>query len=114
MSDRATDLPGIDDSGVRQVVLRIASRQSTSKTALPENENARVDESTPASTPPTVKDCTEHIVIQKLRWFGREEDWRVWGQVAPTSIEQLDDPLFSPGLSVTERVMAMKEQFETR
>ncbi|KAF7585337.1 hypothetical protein BBP40_011221 [Aspergillus hancockii] len=104
VSDRGTQIPEIADSGVRQVVLRITSRQSTGKVKTTKSANA-VETTTPAKQ----QDCTEYIVLQKLRWFGEEEDWRIWGHTTPTTVDDLDNPMFVSGLSLSERMEAMKE-----
>ncbi|KAL5337555.1 hypothetical protein BJX70DRAFT_369112 [Aspergillus crustosus] len=106
VSDRATQIPELPDSGVRQVVLRITTRQSTGK--LQRQVARKGVESTQR---PSLKqqDCTEYIVIQKLRWTGEEEPWRIWGHATPTTIDDLSSPLFAQGLSMADRLEAMRE-----
>jgi protein MBA1 len=60
---------------------------------------------------PVVKqqDCTEYIVLQKLRWIGEEEDWRIWGHTTPTTVDDLSTPFFASGLTLAERMEAMKD-----
>lgn len=111
VSDRATQIPDIADSGVRQVVLRITSRQATETTTVPSKRGTAKTDSTPESSP-KIKDCTEYLVIQKLRWAGEEDDWRIWGHTTATTVEDLDNPIFAPQLSVYERFMAIKDQIE--
>ncbi|EAW21928.1 uncharacterized protein NFIA_070990 [Aspergillus fischeri NRRL 181] len=108
LADRATQIPDLPDSGVRQVVVRITSRQSTSKVTIPTKRGA---ESAVAAEPAPAKqqDCTEYIVIQKLRWTGEEQEWRIWGHATPTTVEDLDSPFFAPGLTLSERMDAMKD-----
>ncbi|KAL2866021.1 uncharacterized protein BJX67DRAFT_152350 [Aspergillus lucknowensis] len=109
VSDRATVIPELPDSGVRQVVLRITSRQSTGKTQQQTPAGKR-----PAESPlPRQQDCTEYIVIQKLRWMGEEEAWRIWGHATPTTLEDLSSPFFAPGLTLADRLEAMKEAMGT-
>ena len=102
VSDRATQIPELTDSGVRQVVLRITSRQSTGKTQRQFSGNG---------VPADVKqrDCTEYIVLQKLRWIGEEEPWRVWGHATPTTIDDLSSPFFAQRLTFAEGLDAMRE-----
>lgn len=97
VSDRASMLPNVPDSGARQVVVRITSRQSKSRAKTP-TEDPSV----------TTQDCTEYIVLQKPRWFGEEHEWRIWGHATPTTLEDLDTPAFAPGLSVQERMEGVK------
>ncbi|KAL2831232.1 hypothetical protein BDW59DRAFT_158177 [Aspergillus cavernicola] len=105
VSDRATQIPELPDSGVRQVVLRITSRQSTGKAQRQlAGDNAPTEKS-----PAKQQDCTEYIVLQKLRWLGEEEGWRVWGHTMPTTIEDLENPFFAAGIPLAERLEAMKE-----
>ncbi|EAW09220.1 uncharacterized protein ACLA_034230 [Aspergillus clavatus NRRL 1] len=108
LSDRATQIPELPDSGVRQVVVRITSRQSTSKAQAPTKRGAEAAGAGEAA-PAKQQDCTEYIVIQKLRWTGEEEEWRVWGHATPTTVEDLDSPFFASGLTLAERMDAMKD-----
>lgn len=59
-----------------------------------------------------IKDCTEYIVIQKLRWAGEEGEWRIWGHATPSTVEDLESPMFSTKLSLYERLMALKDEVE--
>ena len=106
MSDRATQIPEIPDSGVRQVVVRITSRQSKVV------KTGKSEVSVESTAPPKQQDCTEYIVLQKLRWYGEDEDWRIWGHATPTTVEDLANPMFVSGLTFAERMAAMKEKFE--
>ncbi|KAL4866666.1 hypothetical protein BDV12DRAFT_172637 [Aspergillus spectabilis] len=104
VSDRATQIPELPDSGVRQVVLRVTTRQSTGKV---QRKIAGVD--APAERPPVKQqDCAEYIVIQKLRWTGEEEPWRIWGHTTPTTVDDLSSPFFAQGLSMADRLEAMR------
>ncbi|KAF9888419.1 hypothetical protein FE257_008697 [Aspergillus nanangensis] len=110
VSDRATQIPELPDSGVRQVVVRITSRQSTGKVKVVSKAGARNSTTAVEPVGPVKQqDCTEYIVIQKLRWTGEEEDWRVWGHASPTTVEDLSSPFFVSGLSLSERMDAMKD-----
>ena len=111
VSDRATQIPELPDSGVRQVVVRITSRQSTGKSKVPTQRGRQ----TPANeveevAPVKQQDCTEYIVIQKLRWVGEETDWKVWGHTSPTTVDNLNDPAFAAGLTMRERMEAIQDQ----
>ncbi|PWY79421.1 hypothetical protein BO94DRAFT_626330 [Aspergillus sclerotioniger CBS 115572] len=101
LADRATQIPELPDSGVRQVVLRITSRQSKGKVSP--------GDSTEVANNAKQQDCTEYLVIQKLRWVGEEGEWRVWGHATPTTVEDLESPFFARGLSMADRMEAMKE-----
>ncbi|KAL2009180.1 hypothetical protein VTN00DRAFT_7374 [Thermoascus crustaceus] len=127
VSDRVTQIPERPDSGVRQVVVRITSRQSTSTMSLPAKRGVQESagspslrsetKSTSASQEPVAvkqQDCTEYIVFQKFRWMGEEEDWRIWGHTNPTTVEDLDSPFFAAGLTLSERLAATKELMEGR
>lgn len=111
VADRATQIPEIPNSGIRQVVLRIASRQSTGKVTLPSSSRRGPP---PTPEPAKQRDCTEYIVLQKLMWFGEEQDWRIWGHASPTTVDQLEDPFFAPGLKLSDRMEAMKDMMEGR
>lgn len=113
VSDRATQIPELPNSGVRQVVVRITSRQSTGKVLAPPSKHKGQGHksSVPAEAPaPKQQDCTEYVVIQKMRWTGEEEPWRVWGHTSPTTVDDLQDAAFAPGLSASDRIEAMKSQ----
>jgi protein MBA1 len=110
LSDRATLIPELPDSAIRQIVLRIKSQQSSFKLLK--------DETDPLNTGgwslPKVQTCTEYVVIQKVRIAGRDKDWEIWGFTKPTTLEDLDSPFFAAGLSLRERVQAMQEKLTGR
>ncbi|EYE96215.1 uncharacterized protein EURHEDRAFT_498305 [Aspergillus ruber CBS 135680] len=112
LADRATQIPEIPKSGVRQVVLRITSSQSTGKVKLSTNKRGLVEDAALEVTPAKQRDCTEYIVLQKLMWFGEEQEWRIWGHTTPTTVEDLETPFFAPGLSLSDRMEAMKAMME--
>ncbi|KAI9927992.1 hypothetical protein MW887_002844 [Aspergillus wentii] len=112
VADRKTQIPDLPDSTVRQVVVRITSKQSTGKSKLPSGRDANT--AVEDATPEKQQDCTEYIVIQKLRWAGDEQDWRIWGHATPTTVEDLDSPFFASGLTISERLDAMKETMQGR
>lgn len=71
-------------------------------------ENSR-GQPTKVDAPAKVQDCDEYIVIQQIIWDGKKTDWRIWGHATPTTLEQIqNDPFFAPGLSIMERIEAMK------
>ncbi|KAK2758068.1 hypothetical protein FQN54_004475 [Arachnomyces sp. PD_36] len=104
MSDRATSLPGVTGAGLRQVVVRIRSRQSTVKHVAGETE-AEVE----AGAALKQKDCVENVVIQKQMFGGKQGEWKVWGVAEDTTADDLDGPHFK-GLSMTDRLTAMKDR----
>ncbi|RHZ70526.1 hypothetical protein CDV55_104968 [Aspergillus turcosus] len=108
LADRATQIPELPDSGVRQVVVRITSRQSTSKVTVPTKRGAE-DAVAAEPAPAKQQDCTEYIVLQKLRWTGEEQEWRIWGHATPTTVDDLDNPFFAAGLTLSERMDAMRD-----
>lgn len=106
LSDRATLMPEIPDSAIRQIVLRIKSEQSSFKSTKETEEN--VMESVYGT--PRIQICTEYVVIQKVKLAGRDKDWEIWGFTKPTTMEDLDSPFFATGMSLREKVMAMQDQ----
>jgi protein MBA1 len=107
VSDRATEIPEIQDCGIRQVVVRITSRQTTVTEQVSETRKGKqaVDEEPKVKT----QDCTEYLVLQKMLWMGEEQDWRVWGYATPTTVADLDSPWFASGLSLSERLKLMEQ-----
>jgi hypothetical protein len=73
VSHKAASLPYSDNSGIRQAVVRIKSRQTLEK--LDKNGD-------PVEGPAKPQDKTEYIVVQLRRWKGKDEDWIVWGTVS--------------------------------
>lgn len=110
LSDRATLIPEFPDSAIRQIVLRIKSEQSSFKKSM---DNADSLERGTYSVP-KLQDCTEYMVIQKVRLAGKEKDWEIWGFTKPTTLEDLDSPFFAAGLSMKERVLAMQDKLTGR
>ncbi|KAF7717272.1 Uncharacterized protein PECH_007550 [Penicillium ucsense] len=106
MADRAIKIPDIANSGIRQIVVRLSSRQSVSKTTTASQNNTPSQEVTPAAKE---QDCVEYVVIQQLIWHGKHADWQIWGTTNPTDLKTLmTDPAFAPGLSTIDRLEAMK------
>ncbi|KAJ5377748.1 uncharacterized protein N7496_005157 [Penicillium cataractarum] len=103
MADRAVKIPDMPNSGIRQIVVRLSSRQSMTKTTIGRNASNEV---VPAAK---VQDCVEYVVIQQLIWHGKYADWQIWGTTRETDMHTLNtDPAFAPGLSALERLEAMK------
>ena len=102
MSDRMSSLPPLPDTTIRQIVVRLTTKQTLRK---------HKKEAHYAGPPPKIMDCTEHIVLQQMRVAGKEKEWRIWGHTTPTTVDDLRDPQFAPGLSLQDRLMAMKDMF---
>ncbi|KAJ5336923.1 uncharacterized protein N7506_004945 [Penicillium brevicompactum] len=110
VSDRATSIPEIPKSGIRQMVVRVTSRQATSTTQKPTSSSTEV---VPISS--KQQDITEYIVIQNLRWNGKDHGWRVWGTTNPTTLHATQtDPYFMPGLSAMERMEMIKDSLNKK
>lgn len=108
MSDRATSLPEIPGSGIRQIVVRVTSRQSMATSKIERAKRGVAPVETLVST--KEQDCIEYIVVQNLRWNGNDKGWTLWGHASPTTLQKaLEDPYFAPGLSAMERLEQMKE-----
>lgn len=111
LSDRATVIPDIPKSGIRQLVVRITSRQSTT-TANTEIKRKTADE---ASSPSKEKDCLEYVVIQNMRWNDQDKGWRIWGFISPTTLEATrTDPHFMPKLTAMERLRMIQDTIARR
>jgi mitochondrial protein MBA1 len=101
-SDRKTP------SAVRQVVLRIASRQvltvereidgkgkgskaeKLAKLAWrPEGANEQAEDEFDWAIERHPKDVVEYVVMQRRMLRGNEEDWKVWGFTEPTTMESM-------------------------
>ncbi|KAL2853894.1 hypothetical protein BJY01DRAFT_49942 [Aspergillus pseudoustus] len=110
MADRLTEIPELPNSSVRQVTVRITSRQSTGKVQKPKPGAKELMEQPAAKS----RDCIEYIVIQKFQWMGEEDEWRIWGQTTATTVDDLSSPFFAMGLSLADRYEAMKESMGRR
>ncbi|CAG7958726.1 unnamed protein product [Penicillium salamii] len=111
VSDRATSIPEIPKSGIRQIVVRITSRQSTTTTQT--QTNGSNTEVIPISS--KEQDITEYIVVQNLRWNDKDHGWRVWGTTNPTTLHATQtDPYFMPGLSAMERMEMIKDSMNKK
>lgn len=103
LSDRAVTFPDMPDSGVRQIVARVTSRQSTGTTFF--SDDQMVSGSTDSQTSKVKQqNCTEHIVLQRIMWSGEELGWSIWGHARPTTVNDLDSPHFAQGLTASERL----------
>lgn len=88
--------------GMRQVVVRIQSRQSLIKTSPKQTQGDRQKQQEEKQ-----KDCTEYLVIQRLMVNGVEGDWRVWGLANETTLKDLKtDPAFYSEVSLIDRLKA--------
>ncbi|KAI3228414.1 hypothetical protein DTO012A9_4615 [Penicillium roqueforti] len=106
ISDRATSIPDIPKSGIRQIVVRITSRQATTRTQKPSGKGPTED----VTVDKKEQDCIEHVVIQHLRWNNQDKGWRVWGNITPTTLHDAwTNPYFMPGLSALERLDMIKD-----
>lgn len=107
ISDRATSIPDIPNSGIRQVIVRVTSRQATTTTRVLDDRGKPLAE--PIVVDDKEQDCIEHLVIQHLRWNNKDKGWRVWGTTTPTTLDiARNDPYFKPGLSTLERLDLIK------
>jgi mitochondrial protein MBA1 len=77
VSHRAARLP-IEGAGLRQAVVRIASRQKLSRYTA----NGALVKGTGKE-----RDVVEYVVLEKKCWQGKEEDWRIWGTMEETKFE---------------------------
>ena len=92
------------------MVVRVTSRQATSTTQKQTNSSTEV---VPVSS--KQQDITEYIVIQNLRWNGKDHGWRVWGTTNPTTLHATQtDPYFMPGLSAMERMEMIKDSINNK
>lgn len=71
ISNRAVQLP-LPNSGQRQAVVRISSRQSLSRYDHQGDLVPGTGE---------VKDVVEYLVIQRRCLMGKEEPWMIWGTI---------------------------------
>ncbi|EEH34840.1 hypothetical protein PAAG_05887 [Paracoccidioides lutzii Pb01] len=99
ITDRAANIGhGV---GIRQIVVRIQSRQTLSRTPPPVTKEAQ------SKTPVRAKqqDSTEYIVLQRMVIGGKEKNWKVWGLASATTMEDMEtNPAFAQGLSLKDRL----------
>ncbi|KAK2743396.1 hypothetical protein FQN57_004861 [Myotisia sp. PD_48] len=123
LSDRAAALPGASGLGIRQVVVRIQSRQSLvsplpapdvtarSTTQAQATIEQKRSEDIEIQQREKQKDCTEYVVLQRFMFGGVEGDWKVWGLVEETTFQDLDtNPAFATGLSLKDRIQMMAQR----
>jgi mitochondrial protein MBA1 len=120
ISDRATIIPDLPKSGIRQVIVLITSIQTSETGKMRHKRGPQgnltyvVDDSTLKRKQQT---CSEYLVIQKQMWRGKEEPWRIWGHTQPTTLDDLDSPMFAmhnASLTMSERLEQMKSMIERR
>ncbi|KAK2865436.1 hypothetical protein FQN49_003570 [Arthroderma sp. PD_2] len=109
VSDRAAALPGAVGMGIRQVIIRIHSRQSLITPSAPVSELGEQQiQELEAQQNEKQKDCTEYLVLQRMMWSGKDGDWKVWGLAEETTIEDLQtNPMFAQGISLKDRLEMM-------
>lgn len=85
VSNRATTLPisGLSECGLRQVVVRLRSKQSLRKLIRSGKEDKAV---TGTGIP---KDITEYLVIQLRMIKGQEAYWKVWGTMDESDVKDI-------------------------
>ena len=84
VADRCVMLP-VKGSALRQVVVRIRSKQILTK-SIPATKEHR--ESVVEGTDQE-KDIGEYVVIQRRIMQGQEEPWLVWGTTQETSVDEV-------------------------
>ncbi|KAF3894340.1 Mitochondrial inner membrane protein Mba1 [Trichophyton interdigitale] len=109
VSDRAAALPNATGMGIRQVIVRIQSRQSL---ITPPAPIARLSEKQiqdiEKQQKEKQKDCTEYIVLQRFMWGGKDGEWKVWGLADETTTEDLrTNPMFMKGITMKDRLEMM-------
>ncbi|EFE33843.1 uncharacterized protein ARB_07308 [Trichophyton benhamiae CBS 112371] len=109
VSDRAAALPNATGMGIRQVVVRIQSRQSL---ITPPAPIARLSEKQiqdiEKQQQEKQKDCTEYIVLQRFMLGGKDGEWKVWGLADETTTEDLrTNPMFMKGITMKDRLEMM-------
>ncbi|KAF2205104.1 hypothetical protein GQ43DRAFT_363185 [Delitschia confertaspora ATCC 74209] len=83
VSNRATPLPlpGDSEAALRQVVVRLHTRQLVEKWET--QKKAQVNS--------VEKDVVEYVVLQRIMRRGKEEDWKVWGFANETTYQELKE-----------------------
>lgn len=76
ISDRVTSLPFGEDALMRQLIVRIHSKQRLATKGAIAGEPA--------------KDVTEYLVLNQSIFDNEDQGWRVWGTTQPTTDEQFD------------------------
>ena len=88
--DHAT-VTNLTTPGTEPHDLELTIKQTAGKYTAPAKGQSAQD-STAVATNEKQRDCTEYIVIQKLRWTGEDTGWRVWGHATPTTVDDLTSP----------------------
>ncbi|KAF2146205.1 uncharacterized protein K452DRAFT_283480 [Aplosporella prunicola CBS 121167] len=101
-------VPGVPKDkpcGLRQVVVRIKSRQSLVRAYARKDRTGKETLVDRAGKPMPVddkgevsaevreleaKNLKEYVVLQRRMWMAKEEPWRVWGLVNETSIDKIE------------------------
>lgn len=88
--------PGDRGSALRQVVVRIRSKQTLVKERVEDKSKKRkpgkgdnADAAVQDIGVPRAKEVTEYLVLQRRMWRGVEEPWIVWGLAEETTLEKL-------------------------
>lgn len=76
VSDRAAGVPLGQNTVIRQVVVRIRSRQSVMRL-----KKSKHDIGTEGETERKSRDLTEYVVLQRMYMDGKERPWMIWGTV---------------------------------
>ena len=79
MSSRAVVIPDLKETAFRQHVVKIRSLQRLRSTDRDKQSD-------------TEKKVTDYIVIQKRIVSGKEEDWKIWGMIKESDIEEIAKP----------------------
>lgn len=110
LSDRAIPMSEISpNSSIRQIVVRVNSRQSTHKETWP--LRAQPGQGNVKVSPIKTQDTEEYLVMNRINWGGQDTGWRIWGYTKPTDFEAVKgDSQLAPGLRTWERVEAMKDR----
>ena len=81
VANRAASLP-LKESGVRQVVLRMQTRQSMAKLKT-------ISAGVTVPVPGEEKDVKEYLVLQRRMLRGQEGPWKIWGTTVETDINDI-------------------------
>ena len=108
ISDRAACLPEKPGLGLRQVVVRIRSKQSLKKPPPVASASSQPQEQKQDNAEEKLQECTEYIVIQRFMVNHEDGEWKVWGLAKETTPEIVEkDPSFAPGLGIRDRLSAI-------
>lgn len=81
-SDMVAQMPISSDCLVRQSIVRINSVQTYT---LPKNTTPHAPK---GSKKPETKELEEYVVIQQVIFGGKEQRWRIWGTLNPTTMQK--------------------------